>query len=162
MRTLSSSSSSGDQTQPSRSQSEPAVPAPNSPAKPVWRGGFIRGFGYAFEGIFYTLRTQRNMLVHLAIGLVAVGLGLWLGLTTPEWAALLATMALVYCLEMVNTVVEALVDLVTDRQYHPLAKVAKDVGAGAVLVAAIFALAVGLVLFLPRLWPLVWHLFIRG
>ena len=114
---------------------------------------FLRSFVYAFEGIFYTLRTQRNMRVHFGIGLVAVGLALWLGLTPGEWAALLVMMALVFCLEMVNTVVESLVDLVTDR-YHPLAKVAKDVAAGAVLVAAIFAALLGLVLFGPRLFHL--------
>ena len=118
---------------------------------------FLRSFGYAFEGIYYTLRTQRNMRVHLGIGLVAAALGLWLGLSFTEWAVLLVMMALVYTLEMLNTVVESLVDLATDR-YHPLAKVAKDVAAGAVLVAAIFAVGVGLVLFLPKLLQLIFHL----
>ncbi len=117
---------------------------------------FLRSFGYAFEGIYYTLRTQRNMRVHLGIGLVAAGMGLWLGLSQAEWAVLLVMMALVYTLEMINTVVEALVDLVTDR-FHPLAKIAKDVAAGAVLVSAIFAVGVGLVLFGPRLVQLIFH-----
>ena len=113
------------------------VPRPDQPEEQSkqtlprsWRGSFISGFGFAFEGIFYTLRTQRNMLVHVGVGLIAVGVGLWLGLSTGEWAALLVVMALVYCLEMLNTVVEAVVDLVTEHQYHPLAKVAKDVAAG--------------------------------
>ena len=118
---------------------------------------FIRSFGYAFEGIYYTLRTQRNMRVHLGIGLTATALGLWLGISAVEWAVLLVMMALVFTLEMVNTVVEALVDLVTDR-YHPLAKVAKDVAAGAVLVAAILAVGVGLFLFLPRLLHLLFNI----
>jgi diacylglycerol kinase len=121
-----------------------------------WLPIFLRSFGYAFEGIYYTLRTQRNMRVHLGIGLVAVGLGLWLGLSLTEWAVLLVMMALVYCLEMLNTVVEALVDLVTDR-YQPLAKVAKDVAAGVVLVAALFAVGIGLLLFGPRLVQLIFH-----
>lgn len=126
--------------------------------KPVSRvSPFIRSFGYAFEGIFYTLRTQRNMRVHLGIGLVAAALGLWLGISGVEWAVLLVMMALVLTLEMVNTVVETLVDMVTDR-FHPLAKVAKDVAAGAVLVAAILAVGVGLFLFLPRLLHLLFNL----
>lgn len=117
---------------------------------------FLRSFGYAFEGIFYTLRTQRNMRVHLGIGLVAAALGLWLGLSPAEWAVLLVMMALVFTLEMINTVVESVVDLAIDR-FHPLAKIAKDVAAGAVLVAAIFAVGVGLVLFGPRLVQLIFH-----
>ncbi len=118
---------------------------------------FIRSFGYAFEGIYYTLRTQRNMRVHAGIGFVAAALGLWLGISAVEWAVLLVMMAVVIALEMVNTVVESLVDLVTDR-FHPLAKIAKDVAAGAVLVAAIFAFGVGLFLFLPRLLRLIFNI----
>ncbi len=126
--------------------------------KVIPRNTFLRSFGYAFEGIFYVLRTQRNMQVHAGLGVVAVSVAFWLGLGPTEWAILLITMALVYCLEMVNTVAESLVDLVTD-EYHPLAKIAKDVAAGAVLVAAIFAVGVGLFLFGPRLWNIVFHLF---
>lgn len=118
---------------------------------------FIRSFGYAFEGIYYTLRTQRNMRVHAGIGLVAAILGLWLGISTVEWAVLLVMMALVFSLEMMNTVIEAIVDLVTGT-YHPMAKIAKDVAAGAVLVAAIFAVGVGLFLFLPRLLHLLFNI----
>lgn len=118
---------------------------------------FIRSFGYAFEGIYYTLRTQRNMRVHLGIAAVAVALGIGLGISAVEWAVLLVMMALVFCLEMLNTVVESLVDLVTDR-YHSLAKIAKDVAAGAVLVAAILAVGVGLFLFLPRLLHLIFNI----
>lgn len=117
---------------------------------------FLRSFGYAFEGIYYSIRTQRNMRVHLGIGLVATALGLWLGLSLLEWAILLVMMALVFILEMLNTVIESLVDLYTDR-FHPLAKIAKDVAAGAVLVAAIFAVGVGLLLFGPRLFELIFH-----
>lgn len=118
---------------------------------------FIRSFGYAFEGIYYTLRTQRNMRVHLGIGICAAALGIWLDISAVEWAVLLVMMALVFALEMVNTVIEALVDLVTDR-YHLQAKIAKDVAAGAVLVAAILAVGVGLFLFLPRLLHLLFKI----
>lgn len=119
--------------------------------KPVGRAATLfRSFGYAFEGIGYTLRTQRNMRIHLGLGLAAMLLALFLQITPGEWAALLVAMALIYCLEMLNTVVEAIVDMVSP-EFHPLAKVAKDVAAGAVLVSAIFAIAVGAFLFLPRL-----------
>lgn len=120
---------------------------------------FFRSFGFAFQGILYVIHTQRNMRVHFGLGVVAVLMALWLGLTAGEWAALLVAMALVYCLEMVNTVVEAVVDLVTDT-YHPLAKVAKDVAAGAVLVATLFATAIGAFLFLPRLVLIILPLFV--
>jgi diacylglycerol kinase len=119
---------------------------PAEPADPpVGRASnLLTSFGYAFQGIAYTLRTQRNMKIHLGLGLAAMLLALWLQITA------LVAIALVYTLEMINTVVEAIVDLASP-QYHPLAKVAKDVAAGAVLVAAFFAVAVGAFLFLPRL-----------
>ncbi len=126
------------------------VGQPETAKTEVKRADFLRSFVYAFQGIGYTLRTQRNMRVHLGLGVVAAGLGLWLGLNSTEWAVLLVIMALVYCLEMINTVAEAVVDLVTE-EYHPLAKIAKDVAAGAVLVAAFFAVGVGVLLFGPRL-----------
>lgn len=109
----------------------------------------IRSFGFAFQGIFYVIRTQRNMQIHLAIGALAVLAAILFGISSGEWAALLAVMALVYSLEMVNTVIESIVDMITE-EYHPLAKVAKDAAAGAVLVAAIFAVGTGVAIFLPR------------
>ncbi len=126
--------------------------------KAVERAGFLSSFNYAFQGIYYTLRTQRNMRVHAGLGLLATLLGLWSGLTAVQWAVLLVIMALVFCLEMLNTVVEAVVDLASP-QYHPLAKVAKDVAAGAVLVASFFAVGVGLFLFGPRLLELAGQVF---
>jgi len=97
------------------------------------------------------------MRVHFAAGILVIIAGLVLGVSAPEWAALLAIMALVYALEMLNTVVEAIVDLVT-QEYHPLAKVAKDVAAGAVLVAAIFAVVIALIVLLPRFLHLAFSL----
>ena len=128
------------------------------PRSNVPRATFFRSFIYAFRGIFYVVRTQRNMQVHLGIGALAVALGLFLGLSWGEWAALIVAMTVVYCLEMVNTVVEATVDLIT-REYHPLAQVAKDAAAGAVLLGAIGAIGVGIVLFLPKLLRLLFGWF---
>ena len=109
-----------------------------------------RSFGFAFEGIRYAWITQRHLRFHVALGLLAAGLGLALGLGGGEWAALLTVMTVVIALELLNTVVEAAVDLASP-QFHPKAKVAKDVAAGAVLVSAMGASLVGAVIFLPKL-----------
>lgn len=111
-------------------------------------------FGYAIEGLRYAWRTQRHLRIHVSLGIVAVGMGLFFSITAPEWAALVTAIALVIALELLNTVVEALVDLFTP-EFHSGAKVAKDVAAGAVLVAALGALAVGAAIFLPRIAALV-------
>ena len=135
-----------------------AIQHKHQPAQPkIPRNTFIKSFVFAFQGILYVLRTQRNMRVHFAAGILVIIAGLVLGVSAPEWAALLAIMALVYALEMLNTVVEAIVDLVT-QEYHPLAKVAKDVAAGAVLVAAIFAVVIALIVLLPRFLHLAFSL----
>ncbi|HNP71071.1 MAG TPA: diacylglycerol kinase family protein [Kouleothrix sp.] len=111
-------------------------------------------FRYAFAGLRYLLWTQRNAKIHSAIGLAAAALGLLLGFDRYEWLALLITIVLVLAAEGANTAIEAAVDLASPG-YHPLAKVAKDVGAGTVLLTAIAAVAIGLVLFVPHLWPIV-------
>ncbi len=108
-------------------------------------------FRYAFEGIVHVLKTQPNARVHVAISLAVIGLGLWLELAPIQWAIVIATMAIVFVAEFVNTAIEAAVDLVTEDR-HPLAKVAKDAAAGGVLVAAILAVIVGLLILGPPLW----------
>lgn len=118
----------------------------------------LASFRYAFAGLRHLLWTQRNAKIHSALGLLAAGLGLLLGIDRYEWLALLITITIVLAAEGVNTAIEAAVDLASPS-YHPLAKVAKDVGAGTVLLTAIAAVLVGLVLFLPHLWALVWNLF---
>ena len=91
--------------------------------------------------------------MHVGVGLLAVVGGAALGLAPAEWAVLLLTITAVLVLELLNTVVESVVDLASPG-YHPLAKVAKDVAAGAVLTVAVGSIAVGAALFLPRLWRL--------
>jgi diacylglycerol kinase len=110
----------------------------------------LRSFGYAFAGIAFILRTQRNARIELAVGLTAVVLGLWLGLTPLEWAVLAITIALVLALEWVNTSLELAVSLASPER-HPSAKAAKDVAAACVLLGAITSVVVGLLLFVPRL-----------
>lgn len=110
-------------------------------------------FRYATAGLRYLFATQRNARVQAGAGLVAIGLGAFLRLSRVEWAVLTLTIAMVLCLEALNSAIEATVDLVT-ADYHPLAKVAKDLAAGAVWLMALSSLAIGALLFLPRLLAL--------
>ncbi|PSR23682.1 MAG: diacylglycerol kinase [Sulfobacillus acidophilus] len=96
------------------------------------------------------MRYQRNLRVHVSIALIAVTLGWLIGLSSLEWALVVLTMASVLTLELVNTGIEALVDLVSPGQHH-LAAVAKDAAAGAVLVAAAASVVVGLLVYGPQL-----------
>jgi undecaprenol kinase len=114
------------------------------------RAGFWRSFFFAGRGVWHVVRTQRNMRVHLAVAAAVIALALILRVSTVDWACLLAVIGLVLTAEAMNTVVEAVVDLCTD-EYHPLAKIAKDVAAGAVLISCVAAVGVGIAVFLPRL-----------
>ena len=115
------------------------------------RGGLAGSFRHALEGIACVVREERNARIHLAAAGVVIVLGLWLGLTTLEWALIVVAIALVFVGEMLNTVVEVVVDLVTPEE-HPLAKCAKDVAAGAILVVSFAAAIIGLLVLGPPLW----------
>ena len=110
----------------------------------------ISSFVFAFAGLFYVFRTQRNFRIHIALAVVMALAGWLLGLGITEWAVFGVMVTVVLAAEMTNTMVEALVDLVSPG-YHPLAKVSKDVAAGVVLLTAIGAVVVGLLVFGPRL-----------
>ena len=110
----------------------------------------LRSFAYAFAGIGYIVRTQRNARIELAIGIAAVVLGVWLGLSSLEWAVLAITIALVLALEWINTALELAVSLASPER-HPSAKAAKDVAAACVLLGAITSVVVGLLVLAPRL-----------
>ena len=105
-------------------------------------------FGYAFEGILTGIRKERNMRIHTAAMILVVFFGTVLGLSATEWCICLVLFGLVMALELVNTAVEAVVDLATEER-RPLAKIAKDTAAGAVLFAAIISVIIGLIIFLP-------------
>ena len=111
----------------------------------------IESFRFAFAGLWYALRTQRNTRIHLTIAAAVVGVGIWLHLSLTEWAVLTLTIGFVLVSEMLNTVAETLVDLVSPG-YHPLAKTVKDVTAGAVLITAIISVIIGLLILGPPLW----------
>ncbi len=112
----------------------------------------VASFRYALQGLWYVLRTQRNAQIHCLAGACALALAAALRVERWEWLVLLLTITLVLAAEGANTAIEAAVDLVTTT-HHPLAKVAKDVAAGTVLLCAIASVVIGGVLFLPHLWP---------
>ena len=110
-----------------------------------------RSFGYALCGIATTLRSGRNARIQLAIAVAVVVLAFFLRVSRGEWAVLIVTIGLVLAAEAINTAIEGVVDLLSP-EHHARAKVAKDVAAGAVLVAAIAAAIVGLLILGPPLY----------
>jgi diacylglycerol kinase len=111
---------------------------------------FWISFIHAGEGLLYAIRTQRNFRIHLVAMVLVVFIGAWLRLPGTSWAVLVLMIGLVLVIEMMNTAAEALVDLASP-DYHPLAKLVKDVAAGAVLVIAITSVVVGLIVLGPPL-----------
>ncbi|HCB02518.1 MAG TPA: diacylglycerol kinase [Anaerolineae bacterium] len=110
----------------------------------------IHAFRHAFRGLFYVMKTQRNAWIHTAVTVAVFLLGIWLRISLTEWAIIVLTIALVFMAEFINTAIEAVVDLASPNK-HPLAKIGKDVGAAAVLVAAFAAVLVGLLILGPPL-----------
>ena len=115
--------------------------------------GVARSFGHAYRGLVHAVRTQRNMRFHVAVAAAVLVLSLLLGVSKLELAVLVLVIVAVFAVEMFNTALEFAVDLVT-REYHPLAKLAKDVSAGAVLVTSVGAVAVGYLVLADDLGPL--------
>lgn len=109
-----------------------------------------KSFGYAFEGIFAGIKKERNMKIHcLAIVAVTIA-GIVLQISAVKWCICLILFGLIMALELVNTAIEAVVDLTTEER-KPLAKLAKDAAAGAVLIAAIMAAIAGCIIFIPEI-----------
>lgn len=108
----------------------------------------ILSFKHAFSGIWTALKEEPNLIFHLLAGLMVLILGTILNITILEWLILILTIGLVISLELTNTAIEELVDSFTASE-HPAAKKAKDVAAGAVLIASITAIIIGLFIFLP-------------
>ena len=111
----------------------------------------IHSFGHALRGWGYVLRTQHNAWIHSVVATLVILIGLWLGLPARDWAVLVLAIAMVFTAEFINTSIEAVVDLASPV-HHPLAKVGKDVGAGAVLISALAAILIGLLILGPPLW----------
>lgn len=111
-------------------------------------GSFVKSFRYALKGIVYAFVTERHMMIHSLMAIIVIFCGYYFHVNKFEWLILLLVIAMVLTLEMVNTAIEKVVDLVTD-DYHVLAKYAKDVAAGAVLLASLFAIVIGCIIFIP-------------
>ncbi len=112
--------------------------------------GLLWSFRFAFEGVSYLIRTQRNARIEIAIGAAVLLLAAYVRVSPVEWAVLILTIALVLCLEAINTAIEVAVTLASPER-HALAKAAKDVSAAAVLVAGIASVLVGIAVFRPYL-----------
>ena len=110
-----------------------------------------KSFGYAFAGIIACIRQERNMRIHLTAAILVTAAGTLLHISAVEWMICLILFGLIMSLEMVNTALEAVVDLVTEEK-QPLAKLAKDAAAGAVLVSSVMAAVIGLIIFLPKIF----------
>ena len=110
----------------------------------------LNSFTYPVKGLKYAYRNEQNLAVDVGIAAIVIILGFILNINKYEWAIVMLTIGLVLSCELINTAIEATVDLVTE-EYHPLAKVAKDTSAAAVFVFAIVAVIVGLIIFLPKI-----------
>jgi diacylglycerol kinase (ATP) len=125
---------------------------PSSDVPTRWRADTLHAaFGYAIRGIIIGAWPQRNFRIHLVAAVVVSVTAWWLECNRIEWAILLITMGVVLVSETINTAIETVVDLVSP-DYHPFAGRAKDVAAGAVLLAALTAVGVALVILAPRLY----------
>ena len=117
----------------------------------------LDSFNYAVAGIVYTLRTQRNMRIHFTAAALVLCLGLYLRISNHDLLYLFFAITLVIMAEMINTAIEGLVDLNT-KEFHPVAKVVKNVAAGAVMMAALNSIVVAYIVIYPRLEGFSFHL----
>jgi undecaprenol kinase len=120
---------------------------------PLWRS-----FSFAISGIQNAILNERNIRIHLIISIFVIGFSIFLSITKVEWLFVIFAIGGMLALELLNTAIERLVDLVT-TEYHPLAKQAKDIAAGAVFLYAIFSVIVGFIIFIPRILKLIFHFF---
>lgn len=112
---------------------------------------FHKSLEFAFEGIWACIKKERNIKIHLCFTLITTICGFVFSINIYEWMICILLFGLVISLELVNSAIEAIVDLCSP-EIHPLAKFAKDVGAGAVLISAIAAIIIGLMIFIPKLF----------
>ncbi|WP_200849432.1 diacylglycerol kinase family protein [Enterococcus sp. CSURQ0835] len=120
---------------------------------------FINSLEFAIQGVKTVFKEERNMRKHVVFGGLAIIAGLIFQLNRIEWLWLLLAIFLVWIVEIINTVFENVVDMVTDYHFHPIGKKIKDMAAGAVLLTSLFSVVVGLILFIPKLIELVKELF---
>ncbi len=110
----------------------------------------INSFSYAVDGLKYAFKYEQNLIVHIIVTILVIVLGIIFHISAYEWAMCAFAIGLVIATELINTSIEATIDLVSP-EYNKLAKIAKDTAAAAVLVFALTAIIVGLVIFLPKI-----------
>ena len=118
---------------------------------------FVASVEFALQGIKTVFKEERNMRTHVLMGILAVISGFVFRLSISEWLWLILAIFLVLVTEILNTVFENIVDMFTDFHFHPIGKKIKDMAAGAVLLTSGFAVVVGLLLFVPKIWQLIKH-----
>ncbi len=112
-------------------------------------------FYHAFVGLGVAVGGERNLKIQCLLATIAVSLAAWLRFDPVSWSLLFLAIGMVVTAEMLNTAIERVVDLAAGGEYHALARDAKDVAAGAVVIASVTAAAIGVTLYIPRLWPLI-------
>ena len=126
--------------------------------KRKWKNrDFISSLEFAITGIFTAIKEERNMRKHALSALVAILAGLVFRISATEWLFLLMAVFLVIALEIVNSAIENVVDLASNYHFSMLAKNAKDMAAGAVLVVSCYALITGMIVFIPKIWNLIFN-----
>ena len=108
----------------------------------------VISFKYAFQGIVAALKEEPNLKIHILISILILILSYFLQISKQDWINIILIIGLVFAVELTNTAIEAVVNAFTEKE-HPAAKLAKDISAGAVLVAAITSALVGLLIFIP-------------
>ncbi|WP_110111381.1 diacylglycerol kinase family protein [Bacillus sp. CGMCC 1.16541] len=111
----------------------------------------FRSFGYAWQGIRHVIKTEQNMQIHVLVSVLVLGASIYFQISYFEWITIMVLIAGMWSLELLNTAIEKTVDLVTE-EHHPLAKVAKDAAAGAVLVYAVASVIIGCIVFLKYIF----------
>jgi diacylglycerol kinase (ATP) len=111
----------------------------------------LASFRFAFSGWWHVIRTQRNAWIHTVISVAVIVVSFWLQISSHDWAVIMVAIALVWIAEFLNTALEAVVDLASPQNSH-LAKVGKDVGAAAVMIAAATSIIIGFLILGPPLW----------
>ena len=110
----------------------------------------INSFKYAFNGLIDTYKTEQSVWIYIPVSLLVILMGFYFKINTIEWLVIVLVLGVILSLELINTALESVVDLVTDK-YHPLAKKAKDTVSAAVLVFAVASVIIGLIIFIPKI-----------
>lgn len=114
----------------------------------------VKSFTYAFDGLKYAFKYEQNILVHTLATILVIIAGIFFKISLTEWLVLALIIGLVIATELINTSIEATIDLIT-KEVHPLAKIAKDTAAAAVLVFGLTAIVIGCIIFLPKILVLI-------